>query len=203
MKVLTFTTEEAWKKGRLGKITGTDVTNLISTRGEKKKGYYEHIAELIAEPRDETTETPMERGTRLQSESLALLSQQTGFELDTNPYTIWVHDQYNGIAVSPDATVIGHPYAAETKSLSQASHVQAYLTQEIPKEYFPQALQYFVVNKELQKLFFCLYDPSVPPFPFFYITMERKDYAEQIAHQERELADIYHEITSVVTKLTF
>lgn len=204
MKVLTFKTEEEWKKARIGKITGTRANGIISRKGtEKKKAYYELIAELVAEPREETTETPMERGKRLQDESLALFTQQTGFELDTNPYTIWVHDDFNGLALSPDATVLNHPFAVETKSLSQASHVQAYLTQQVPKEYEEQSIQYFVVNEKLEKLFFCFYDPSVPQFPFFYITLNREDVQDEIDYQFSALKELYTDIKKIVTDLTF
>jgi len=204
MKVLTFNTEEEWKKARVGKITGTRAKDIIPRKGtEKKKAYYELIAELIAEPREETEESPMDRGKRLQDESLAIFSKQTGFELDTNPFTIWVHDEFSGIAVSPDATVLHHPFAVETKSLSQASHIQAYLTQQIPKEYEEQSIQYFVVNQKLETLFFCFYDPSIPQFPFFYITIKREDVQDEIDLQLSLLKELYADIKKIVTDLTF
>ena len=47
------------------------------------------------------------------------------------------------------------------KCLKSAHQVRAFFEQTFPKEYIEQALQYFVVIDELERLHFVMYDPRV------------------------------------------
>jgi putative phage-type endonuclease len=177
MKSQTFLTQEEWLEARRGRVTGTRLKDIVVKRGTKpKKAFYELIAERIAIPRD-PTENVMDRGHTLESDAVARFTQETGKNVDTS-LILWTRDDNDNIAISPDG-FIGDTEAVEVKCLNSASHLEAYLTKEIPSEYEMQALQYFIVNDKLQTLYFCFYDPSMP-IDFFYHTMHRADVAEKV-----------------------
>ena len=201
MKITTYEDKESWFAGRRGKITGTRLKDIIVKRGTgHKKGYYELIAERLAtEP--EGDETAMDRGVRLEEEAIQKFVEITGKELDTS-LVIWSRDDNESIAISPDA-FIGNKIAVEAKCLSSASHIEAWLTQEIPTEYQDQAIQYFVVNDELETLYFCFYDPRIPCKDFFWIEVSRESVKDKVAEYLAYERDTLAEINEIVNTLTF
>lgn len=200
MKTLTYESREDWLAARRGKITGTRVKDLIVKRGTgKKKAYYELIAERLAVEPD-TEETAMDRGTRLEDEAIQKFIETTGKELDTS-LVIWAREDNESIAISPDA-FSGNKIAVEAKCLSSASHIEAWLTQEIPAEYYDQALQYFVVNDELETLFVCFYDPRIPCKSFFWIEMSRESVKEKVEEYLKYEQDTLAEVNEIVATLS-
>ena len=100
---------------------------------------------------------------------------------------------------SPDG-LIGKTEGVEVKCLNSASHIEAWLTQKIPSEYYFQTIQPFIVNPKLKTLYFCYYDPRIPAKDFFYITIERDE--ETIAkYKERELK-ILAEVERIVLEIS-
>ena len=201
MKTQIFDSKDEWSEARRGKITGTRLKDIVVKRGTGKKiGYYELIAERLAtEP--EGDETPMERGTRLEAEAIERFIKETGAEVDTS-LVLWTRDDNESIAVSPDG-FIGETEAVETKCLSSARHIEAFLTQQIPDEYEMQVVQYFIVNDKLEKLHFVFYDPRVPCKDYFEIVVTRSDIQESIdATLEYERA-VLEEVNQIVVDLTF
>lgn len=203
MKVSKYESREAWFEARRGKITGSSLKDIVTLRGTGKKiGYYELIAARLASPAD--NEDPMERGTRLEPEAIALYEKQCDLPegaLDTS-LVLWQRDDNDSIALSPDA-FIGNTKAFEVKCLSSARHIEALLTQEIPDEYQWQKLQYFIVNDELEELTFLFYDPRLAVKQLHTITIKRADVQEDVdkylAYQKATL----QEIDDIVNQLTF
>lgn len=195
MKTLKFTAEnggkEAWLNERLGKITGSKLKDIISTRG-RKIGSYQLVAESILGSAALAEEfTPMEamaRGQELEPVALERFRKEAKKKVDGS-LLMWISDEDGRIAASPDG-VIGKTAAVEVKCLSSAKHIEARLTGNVPDEYKWQVAQYFIVNKQLKTLFFVFYDDRFPaPLDFFYLTLTRKDYKEEIeawAEYERE-----------------
>ena len=191
MKILKFKNREEWLAGRIGKITGSRLKDIIVKRGNGKKlGYYELIAERLAIAPD--GENPMDRGTRLESEAMDMFIKETKKKVDTS-LVIWAREDNGSIAISPDG-FIGKKEAVEVKCLSSARHIEAWLTQVVPDEYEMQAIQYFIVNDDLETLYLAFYDPRLPCKAFFYLTIKRKDLQEKIAeyldYQRKTLAEI-------------
>lgn len=194
-------------QGRLGKITGTRAGALIGKRDMKpKKAYYELIAERVAIPHD--GENVMDRGHRLESEAIERFSKATQKKVNTD-LVIWSRDEDDSIAISPDgyiekkvkgaAKIIG---AVECKCLNSASHIEAWLTKEIPSEYQDQVTQYFVVNDDLQTVFFIFYDPRMP-IDLFWIEVSRKDKEEDIAFFLDLERRVLSEVAAIEAQLTF
>lgn len=201
MKVNKFETQEEWLEGRRGKITGSRLKDIVVKRGTGEKiGYYELIAERIAVQSD--GENPMDRGHRLEEEAIEVFSKKTGLTIDTS-LVIWEREDNRSIAISPDG-FSGNNIAVEVKCLSSARHIEAKLTGEYPKEYHEQIIQYFIVNDELEILYFIMYDPRMPE-KLRLVTFEitRGQVEEEITSLKKYQEDKLTEINRIVAELTF
>ena len=198
MKSQTYEDRDAWLLARKGKITGSRVKDLIVKRGTgKKKGFYELIAERIAIPAGD--ENPMDRGNRLEKEAIVRFEQETGLKVDTS-LVLWSRDDEESIAISPDG-FIGEYNAVEVKCLSSASHIEAYLTKEIPSEYQDQAIQYFVVNDKLETLYSVFYDPRIPCKDYFVIITTRESLGTKIDEYREYQIGVINEVDQIVNDL--
>lgn len=197
----TFETKEEWLEARKGKFTGSRLKDIIVKRGtDEKIGFYETIAERIAEQSD--GENPMERGVRLEDEAMQLFMQKTRKDVDTS-LVLWEREDIDSIAVSPDGFIC-ETEAVEIKCLSSARHIEAIITKQIPDEYSYQVIQYFIVNEKLEKLHFALYDPRMPEHLQLYVfEVTRESQQEQIdfclAYQKEKIA----KIEQIINELTF
>lgn len=185
---------DEWLEARKGKITGSKLKDIVIKRGTGKKlGFYELLADRLAIEADE--EDCRERGHRLEEEAVEIFVKMTGKQVEK--VGICVRDDNENIALSPDRLIkVGKKYSEslEIKCLSAARHLQAFFEQQIPDEYEFQKLQYFIVNEDLQRLYFGFYDPRVTVKPFFYIEVRREDIAKDIEfyleYQRTTLAEI-------------
>lgn len=208
MKIVKFSdaegAREAWLNWRLGKSTGSKLADLFSKKdgfaffdpNKPKLAVYRLIAEgyigsaaLAAE--ESSPEKAMERGHRLEPVAIERFSKESGIVLDWHNDDIgWESSQDSRIAFSPDGSR-GKTIAGEAKCLSAARHIQARIENKIPDEYEWQALQAFVVNESLRKLFFIFYDDRFPTgLDFFWFEINRKDKKVQIEallNEEKQL----------------
>ena len=198
MKIQNYQSKEEWLLSRMGRITGSRLKDIVVKRGTgKKKGFYELVAERIATNPD--GENPMERGNRLESEALARFAKETGKEVDSS-LIMWQREDDENIAFSPDGQ-ISIEEAIEVKCLSSASHIEAFLTQEVPSEYIMQTRQAFIVNDELQTLHVVFYDPRVLVKDYFVIKVERAEIETEIAEYLQYQRDTLTEVEDIVKKL--
>lgn len=202
MEIIKFEDRESWMLGRRGKITGSRLKDVVMKKvgAGKKIGFYELIAERLGVPA--SGENAMDRGTRLEEEALDRFTEETGMELDKS-LVMWVREDDKNLAVSPDASVVGKPFAVESKCLSSARHIEAFITKKIPDEYEYQKFQYFIVNDDLEALYFAFYDPRVLVKPFFYIMVTREDVEEEIKDLLEYEKDLMQQVTEIVNQLTF
>jgi len=200
MRVRQFETKEEWIDARRGKITGSRLKDIFVKRGTGEKiGYYELIAERIAEKADD--ENPMERGTRLEEEAIQKFSEKIGKKFDTS-LVIWEREDNPSIAISPDA--FNETEAVEVKCLSSARHIEAKLTGEYPKDYHEQIIQYFIVNDNLKILHFVMYDPRMPQnLQLVVFEIYRGTIEEEIKSLHEYQTKKLEEINRIVTELTF
>ncbi len=197
MKVVKYKTEAEWLAGRIGKVTGSKLKDIVVKRGTGKKiGSYQLIADRLGIPADD--EKPMDRGHRLEKEAVQMFVKEIGFspsDVDDS-LAMWLRDDNESIAYSPDAFIVPKKgkdilEAVEVKCLGSARHIEALITNQIPSEFEFQKLQSFIVNDKLQTLYFCFYDPRLIAKPFFYITVTRDQIQDDIelykSYQEAEL----------------
>ena len=207
MKTLTFKSREEWLAGRNGRVTGSTAGDIIQYKPSTKEkiGFYEIVAQKIA-VQAELDEKPMDRGTRLEPTAVVEFEKKTGKKVDTS-LVIWTRDDNENIAISPDGFIKGKgkkiTEAVEVKCLSSARHIMAWDLQEIPSDYEEQANQYFVVNDDLETLYFVFYDPRVIAMPYFVITLNRKDIKDDVKFCLEQERTKLAKIDSLVNKLTF
>lgn len=199
MQTKIFETKEQWLEARRGKITGSK--DIVVKRGNgEKMGFYEILAEKIAV--HEEVENPMDRGTALEQEAIELFAKKYNKEVDTS-LVLWERDDSTDIAISPDG-IIGEKEAVEVKCLNSANHIKAIVTNTPPDDYEYQILQYFVVNENLKKLYFVMYDQRMPEnlqLRVFEITRKEKEneIKEYHEYQKQKL----EAINKLVLELTF
>lgn len=203
MKILQFEDEKAWLEARLCRITGSRLESVLpKLRGSGKKiGYYELIAERIAK-NPETKENAMDRGHRLEPEAIERFTLQTKKKVDTS-LVMWVSDESESIAVSPDGEVVGtkEKAAVEVKCLNAARHIEVYLTKEVPSEYDYQVKQYFVVNPKLDVVYLCFYNPDLRVADFFIIEYRRENVAAELVFLMDVQKQVLEDVEATVNKL--
>ena len=198
MKTISFTDEKTWLEFRRGKITGTRLKDVVLKRTKKPKiGFYEIIAESVAIP---VNENMMLRGKELEEFAIKEFAKKTKKEV-SNELVIWQREDNEKIAISPDG-VISKTEAVEVKCLGHARHIEALLTQVIPNEYHYQVLQYFVVNDDLEKLYFVFYDPQVTK-DLFWIEVTREELGDEIKECLELEVETLKKIDEITNKLTF
>lgn len=199
MTITKYENEQDWLDARRGRITGTRLGSLFSKRDKKPlKGYYELIAERVALP--PTGENVMDRGHRLEVDALERFEQETGKKVNKD-LVIISRDDNDAIAYSPDG-YIGKTETVEVKCLNSASHIEAWLTKQIPKEYDEQVVQPFIVNDKLKKLYFVFYDPRMPK-DFFYFEVDRASVEEKVKEYFELEKQVLLEVAQIENQLTF
>lgn len=180
-------------KEELEKLLTIEAQAYLMTQAEKKLEFYQLIADHIAidtkyeyDENDEIVYNPqnmMDRGHTLEDEAATIFADRTGKNLVK--VGICIRDDNEFIGNSPDRLIKGdvdgkYTEALEIKCLKSSKHLQALIEQTIPDEYFSQAIQYFVVNEDLETLYFAFYDPRIPyDCGFHWIEIHRTD--EEVA----------------------
>ena len=201
MKTLKYETKEEWLEARKTRITGSRLKDIVVLRGnEKKQGFWELLAERLS-IEDGEDENPMQRGTDLESEAIKQFEEYEGKTVNTD-LVIWTRDDNESIAISPDG-YIGETEAIECKCLASARHLEAYFTKKVPKDYWFQVLQYFIVNEKLEQLHFVMYDPRIPQKPYFKITVDRSTVQEEVDEYLTYQKKVLEEVNELVNQLSF
>lgn len=201
MKTLKFDDRDEWLEARKTRITGSRLKDIVVLRGnEKKIGYWELLAERLSIA-DGQSEDPMQRGTDLESEAIEIFEEIEGKEVNTD-LVIWTREDNESIALSPDG-YIGETEAVEVKCLASARHLEAYFTKKVPKDYWFQVLQYFIVNDKLEQLHFVMYDPRIPQKPYFKITIDRDTVKDDVETYLEYQKQVLEEIKSLELELSF
>ncbi len=169
----------------------------------RKIGFYKLIAEQLATP--DGYIDPMERGSALEKEAIDLFSKLHQKTVNTDQ-VIWTREDNVHIAISPDGYmedgfVISE--AVEIKCLASEKHMQAIIENKLPEEYEFQVLQYFIVNDDLETLYFFLYDPRLPDTcdqKCFKVTREEKQ--EEVTLYLAQQRKLIEQVQEYVTKFT-
>lgn len=164
-----------------------------------------YLAEIIAERLsvdDGQEESALDRGVRLESYAIQAFESETG-KLVT-PIGFVESSDSEFIALSPDGFIENngvYDEAIEVKCLSAANHIQAWLKNEVPKDYYPQVIQYFIANDDLKTVYFVLYDPRVTMKPIHIIEIHRKDVEKDITDFRAEELKFINEVEEAINKL--
>lgn len=134
-----------WLQTRLGMITGSGMSRLITSTGKRSTSAEGYINQLIAE-RITGQQTPvhvtaaMERGTELEGQARAYYEMI--FDSQVQQVGFCIHDQFEDVGISPDGLIVdpntGKFYGLEIKCPSASTQV-AYLRRgKVPTEYVAQ-----------------------------------------------------------------
>ena len=188
-----------WHQLRKGKITGTGLKSIMGTVYAQDEYFYEILAQrLTVGVDDEDYENAMDRGNRLEPDAIAQFEFETGKQVERVGF---VEGDDSFMANSPDG-YIGETEAIEAKCLGGKNHVRMWLENEIPREYYWQVIQYFVVNDKLEKLYFVGYNPDIPIHRLHIIEVTRyeieDDITRAIKSQEEFIARVNSKLKEIV-----
>lgn len=142
-------------------------------------------------------ENPMERGTRLEPSAIAAYEFETG--RTTREISFVENDDMPLSGMSPDRYVgEDDTRAVEVKCLGGGKHMRAVVLKEVPKEYIPQCVKYFIDNPALQTLDVVMYNPDIPRFALCIITIRRADIASEITEATERLTSFVERLHEVV-----
>lgn len=198
MKITNYESREEWLLDRNGKITATRVKEIFPARGGKT-GFYKLLGEHIAIPRSE--ENRAMRGQRLEEEAIDEFAKEYKKEVCTD-LVMWTREDEPRIAISPDGYMRDLTEAVEVKCLEVWRQIEAIEENTIPKDYIPQAIQYFVVNDTLQKLYFVMYNPDMLR-SLVVFEMTREEHAEAIERQKSKQYEILEKLDEYIDRYTF
>lgn len=194
---------DAWYEARKGKITGSKLKDIVVKRGTGRKvGFYELLADKLAA--EEPEENAMDRGGRLEDVAVESFATMTGKTIER--VGLCVADFNEGIAVSPDGLIRNdgkYTGAVEVKCLSAARHLQALIEQAVPDEYYYQVLQYFIVNEDLETLYFVFYDPRITIKPLHYLTVTRESLYDDVETYKTYQIETMAEVNRIIEELAF
>ncbi len=193
---------EAWLELRRGIVTGTKAKTVAPPkRGlTTPQGIYELLAEKVAIAKD--GEPERDRGLRLEQEALLITQDKYGLDLNLDA-GMWLSND-GKLGISPDgAENSDRPkYAAEAKCLDSKNHLQAIINDQDYKntdnynplnslkiatsDFAPQVIQYFVINPDLEVVYFTLYDDRIAleNVMHYVIPIYREHVENQIIEQE-------------------
>lgn len=171
-----------------------DELNELYANVQINDSIYKLIAQRIAKPinpndyadrvPEGATYSAMLRGQILEEEARDLISEKLGKQII--PGRVWQSDVNEYMICSPDGEIVDDTgkvsEAVEIKCLDSWKVVKAYYEKHPPLDYEAQIIQYFLVNENLQKLYFCIYSDvfTNPDLGLQIFELKREDYREKI-----------------------
>ena len=168
----------------------------LKLKKNPKKRYYEMLAERVARPL-----TPNDYADRLNGEPFSAIARGHILEpeiadnfakaynkkLDEDS-VVWVSDDNPNSYISPDRTITDKDgvvrEAVEIKAFYSPEVLEVWKTQKIPSEYMPQVVKYFMINKDLETLYWVVGTDLIPGLELQVFTVKRKDVEDQIKEIE-------------------
>jgi len=179
---------------------------LLSQDQEKKKEFYQVLADQVAiAPKDElidgnldTYYNAMERGSGEEAAGISWFEEYTGKKVShAGGFSSSIDSR---IVMSPDGYIAAADEEGkvteevEVKHLGSAKHLMTFFERKVPEEYWTQNVQYFVVNPDLQTLYWVFRDPRIPLLPAFILVVRREDLGHwpetMLKYQIRTLKEI-------------
>ena len=171
-----------------------DELNELYANVQINDSIYKLIAQRIAKPINSNdyadripegaTYSAMLRGQILEDEARELISEKLGKKII--PGRVWQSEVNEYMICSPDGEIVDDTgkvsEAVEIKCLDSWKVVKAYYEKHPPLDYEAQIIQYFLVNENLQKLYFCIYSDvfTNPDLGLQIFELKREDYREKI-----------------------
>lgn len=180
----------------LKKLEPQDIA-VLKLEMDLKDHYYELLAHSVARdltPNDYADRIPnianmsklefaAARGHLLESEARKAVSDKLKIQFE-GENEVWVSDECDDIYVSPDGWKTDDDgkirVALEIKCLNSIEIIKANRTGKYPDKYYPQVCKYFMVNDNLETLYFAMYTDLIPGLELQLWKIERRDVASDI-----------------------
>ncbi len=179
-----------WLEIRWGKITGTGLKRLLGTPKAADTLKYEILAQRLSVANADDDEKAMDRGVRLESEAIAAFEKKTGKKVTTVGFIQSDFDK--NVGCSPDGMIKkgkSYPEQLETKCLTSANHVRAWVENRYPEEHKPQIVMAFISNEQLRILWFVMYDPRIAVKPLLIFKITREELEQDIKEAKVKLKE--------------
>jgi putative phage-type endonuclease len=188
---------DEWFHIRNGKITGTTLKAIMGTPKARQEAIYEILAEKLTTGVESESgfENAMDRGNRLEGDAITIFEFETKKQVERIGFC--ENDDNTQIANSPDG-LIGETEAVEAKCMGGKNHIKMWLTNKVPDEYEWQVVQYFIVNKKLEKLYFIGYNPDIPIHPLHIIEVNRETILEDIENAQKSQEQFLKEVEELL-----
>lgn len=164
----------------------------LKLKQNPKKKYYEMLAEKVARPltpndyADRLNGEPfsaMARGHILEPEIAENFAKTYNKKLDKDS-VVWVSDDNDNSYISPDRTITGEDgkvrEAVEIKAFYSPEVLEIWKTQKIPSEYMPQIVKYFMINQDLETLYWVVGTDLIPGLELQVFPVKRADVEDKI-----------------------
>lgn len=194
-----------------------DELNELYANVQINDSIYKLIAQRIAKPinpndyadkiPEGATYSAMLRGQILEDEARELIGEKLGKQII--PGRVWQSDVNEYMICSPDGEIVDDTgdvsEAVEIKCLDSWKVVRAFYEKHPPLDYEAQIIQYFLVNENLQKLYFCIYSDvfTNPELGLQIFELKREDYQEAIEMTGRVQSATLELVEKEVQKLMF
>jgi len=159
-----------WLETRIGMITGSGMSKLITSTGKRSSSAESYINTLIAEritgERTSTHVSPaMQRGTELEDD--ARRYYEMIYDCEVKEVGFCVHDQFDSVGISPDGLMTdektGKFYGLEIKCPSAHTQVSYLRRGKVPSEYVAQ-IQACIWVADADYWDFISWHPQMKPF---------------------------------------
>lgn len=169
---------EDWFAARLGKVTGSILSKIITPTGKLSASRDEvvnrAVAELILGVPDESFQSDsMLRGKELEDDALSFFNFTENFDFKKVGFLSQVDKDGvpTGFGLSPDGFMIEQKAGLELKCPEAHTHLAYLSSNSVPKTYFQQTQAPYLIGG-IKKWFFGSFHPS---FPCFYVEVKPDD----------------------------
>lgn len=148
------------------------------------------------------------RGEIMENEAREKTAEKLGKNITAG--RLWQSESNANIICSPDGEIVDNngkiTEALEIKCLDSWKCIKAFYEKRPPTEYKDQIVQYFLVNEDLETLYFTIYSdvfPLAPEIGHQFYELKREDWEEDIARAKKMQEAILSFVNQEVTRLTF
>jgi len=191
---------QEWLKLRLGKITGTRISDVF--KSDNLTLVDELISEIVV---DETADSYQSKAMAEGSENEPLAKQVyqsvTGIEIENVGFCIADWNDY--LAISPDGFTKCRKGGVEFKCPTPKVHVKYIRQDQLPNEHKYQVYGYFLVNQDLEWVDFVSFCEKFKARPMFRKRIYRDDILKELAETKsgiekftQKLEKYYQQITN-------
>lgn len=155
---------DEWFSARLGLITASDFSKVITTQGKKSASLstliYKKAAEKLLGSIEESYQSPaMERGANLEDEALEFLNFTDGFNFQKVGFC---KSKTLLAGCSPDALDLERNIGLELKCPLPHTHIKYLMENRVPTDYWAQVQGSMLVTG-IKQWVFCSYHPELKP----------------------------------------